>query len=99
MAFIEKKTEKENPLMLNMNIYPNPTIDYLLLTLDNESSEPLKVVISDVTMGRVFYDDVFEKTATSFSTKLDIRNLPDSNYIVKIIQGNEQVTKKISKIN
>lgn len=99
MAFIEKKTEKENSLMLNMNIYPNPTIDYLLLTLDNESSEPLKIVISDATMGRVLYDDVFEKTATSFSTKLDIRNLPDSNYIVKIIQGNEHVTKKISKIN
>lgn len=99
VASIEEKIEKENAPMFNMNIYPNPTIDYLLLTLDNESSEPLQILICDTTMGRILYNGIFEKTATFFSTKLDIRSLPDSNYIVKIIQGNEQITKKISKVN
>jgi hypothetical protein len=99
ISIVEKCTEKEQSLLYSLSTYPNPTIDYLLLTLDNESSEQLEVKICDETMGRVLYHDIFEKTGTSFSTKLDIRYLPVGSYVVEIIQGNEQVTKKIIKVN
>ena len=99
VTIVEKCTEKEQSLLYSLSTYPNPTIDYLLLSLDNESSEQLEIKICDETMGRVLYHNVFEKSSNTFTTKLDIRHLPAGSYVVEIIQGTDQVTKKIIKVN
>ncbi len=99
VKIVEKCTEKEQSLLYSLSTYPNPTIDYLLLSLENESSEQLEVKICDETMGRILYHNVFEKSSNTFTTKLDIRHLPAGSYVVEVIQGGDQITKKIIKVN
>ncbi|MDR6564564.1 MULTISPECIES: T9SS type A sorting domain-containing protein [unclassified Arcicella] len=94
---VSEKSGPETPLLGSLNTYPNPTTDYVLLTLDNESTENLEVKISDLTFGRVMLQNVFEKSGSKFSEKLDIRNLPAGNYVIEVIQGKEQMVKKIVK--
>ncbi|WP_435356801.1 T9SS type A sorting domain-containing protein [Emticicia sp. SJ17W-69] len=99
VAIAEKSLAKEQPLQNTLKAYPNPTIDYLLLTLDNKSLEQIEVQILDASMGKTLFHDIFEKTEDNFSTKLDVVPLPAGSYVVEIIQGNKRVTKKIVKAN
>ena len=96
---LDKSLDKEQPLLSTLNAYPNPTIDYLQLTLDNPSLEQIEVRILEAAMGKILFHDIFEKTEDSFSINLDLVPLPAGSYSVEIIQGNKRVTKKIIKLN
>ena len=96
---LDKSLDKEQPLSNTLNAYPNPTIDYLQLTLDNPSLEQIEVRILEAAMGKILFHDIFEKTEDSFSINLDLVPLPAGSYSVEIIQGNKRVTKKIIKLN
>lgn len=99
VAIAEKSLENVPTIHNTLTAYPNPTIDYLLLDLDNESLEQIEVEILDVAMGKTLFHDIFEKTEECFQTKLDMVPLPPGNYVVKIIQGNKRFTKKVVKAN
>ena len=99
LGMLEKSLEKEQPLLSTLNAYPNPTIDYLQLTLDNPSLEQIEVRILEAAMGKILFHNIFEKTEDSFSVNLDFVPLHAGSYIVEIIQGIERVTKKIIKLN
>ena len=87
------------PLLSNLKTYPNPSVDYLLLTLENSSVEKLEVTICDAALGRIVFHDSFVKMKTSFSTQLDIRHFVAGSYIVEVIQGKNRIMKKIIKID
>lgn len=92
-----EKSGDETALLASLNTYPNPTTDYVLLTLENESTENLEVKISDMTLGRVMLQNAYEKTGSKFSEKIDVKNLPIGNYVIEVMQGKEQIVKKIVK--
>ena len=96
---LDKSLDKEQPLLSTLNAYPNPTIDYLNLTLENPSLDQIEVKILEAAMGKILFQDVFAKTDDSFSINLNLVPLPAGSYIVEIVQGIERVTKKISKLN
>ena len=99
LEMLEKSLDKEQPLSNTLNAYPNPTIDYLQLTLDNPSLEQIEVRILEAAMGKILFHDIFEKTEDPFSINLDLVPLPAGSYSVEIIQGNKRVSKKIIKLN
>ncbi len=98
-ASTEKTSTEPTTTLETLNTYPNPTTDYVLLTLENESTENLAVKVVDLTLGRVLVQNDYEKPSFRFSEKIDVRNLPAGNYVVEVIQGKNQIVKKIVKTN
>ncbi|MEA5429353.1 T9SS type A sorting domain-containing protein [Arcicella lustrica] len=94
-----EKLSNEMPALTSLNTYPNPTTDYVLLTLENESTENLEVKVSDLTLGRVMIQDVYEKTGVKFSQKISLSDLPVGSYAIEVVQGKDQMVKKIIKTN
>ena len=94
-----EKLSNEMPALTSLNTYPNPTTDYILLTLENESTENLEVKVSDLTLGRVMIQDVYEKTGVKFSQKISLSDLPVGSYAIEVVQGKDQMVKKIIKTN
>lgn len=77
----------------DIRVYPNPAIDYIMIT-DNESIT--KVWVYNILGKRVKAYDV-----ESLGMKYDIRDLPRGMYIVRLINNRDELvlTRRINKIN
>lgn len=77
----------------NIQVYPNPAIDYIMIT-DNEN-------VSKVWIYNVLGKRVKAYNVESSGMKFDIRDLPRGMYIVRLIDNNEELvmTRRINKIN
>lgn len=89
---------KVNSLENNINIYPIPSSDGTLhLQFNLEEKQDLNVVIYDLT-GKKVYDktlaDILNHTIT-----FDISTLNNGMYLLKVNNGSESYTKKISVQN
>ncbi len=89
--------EKVKLINLSVKAYPNPTSDYLILSVaEAERSRSLKSMsyeLYDVN-GRVLQN----KKLTDTETQIDMGNYAPSNYFVKVIQENKELkTFKIIK--
>ncbi|GGM76663.1 hypothetical protein GCM10010967_05340 [Dyadobacter beijingensis] len=91
--------EPEAPLHADVNVYPNPTSDYLRIDLANEKTELIEIRIFDAKSGRLFKNMKVNKTANRFEHQLNITHLPASVYIVEIRQGNDRAFRKVAKVN
>lgn len=74
----------------NINIYPNPTKGALVIELNNATNNNIQVL--DVT-GRL----ILEKNATADRTELNISDLSNGIYYVRILSGNTVEVRKIIK--
>ena len=89
----DDKITTQQPPNDNIQVYPNPAIDYIMIT-DNDNVS--KVWIYNVLGKRVKAYDV-----ESTGMKFDIRDLPRGMYIVRLLDSNEELvlTRRINKIN
>lgn len=86
-------TEEVKGIILHLTVYPNPTSDVLNLKVENYEFEKLNYQLCDVN-GRVYLDN----TTTDNETKIEIGNLPQAIYFLKIINENKEIkTFKIIK--
>lgn len=76
---------------LSMQAYPNPTTDYLNLTVSSLENLALSYQLIDVT-GKLLEN----KNITSTSETIEFKNLPKSSYFVKVLNNTSEV--KIFKI-
>ena len=76
----------------DIRVYPNPAIDYIMIT-DNEAVS--QVWIYNILGRRVKTYNV------EIDTKYDIRDLPRGMYIVRLVNRNSELvmTRRINKIN
>jgi len=82
---------EEQQISLNMMVYPNPTTDYLTLTIGNIALSGLSFRLYD-SNGRL----IESKKITSTSEMIRMEHLPSAIYFLKVIQNNKEV--KIFKI-
>lgn len=81
----------ETVINLEMNVYPNPTANYL--TLKVEKTEGLTFQLYDL-QGKV----ITNKKVNSATTKVAMENLPIATYFLNIVKNNQVVkTFKIIK--
>lgn len=92
-------SETEVPLHADVNVYPNPTSDFIRIDLANNHIDPIEIRVFDAKSGTLFKDLRVIKTANRFSHQLNITQLPASIYIVEIKQGNDRAFRKIAKAN
>lgn len=71
---------------LEVEVYPNPTIDYLYLEPINVTDKPVSIEIFDQT-GRVFYT-VKEESFQDIK-KILVSSIPSGNYLIRLKQADK----------
>ncbi|MCF8295479.1 MAG: T9SS type A sorting domain-containing protein [Bacteroidales bacterium] len=74
---------------LNVSVYPNPTIG--ILNIDNALN-------STVTVLNILGETVLSKTITSTQQTLDISNMAEGTYFVKVMTQHGTVTKSVNLV-
>jgi hypothetical protein len=85
--------EEFNGTNLHVSIYPNPTTDYLTLSIGEFVISNLSYQLYDIN-GKLLQNEII----TSHQTSIVISNLVSGNYFIKVLQGDKEVkTFKIIK--
>ena len=83
--------EEAKGINLSVTAYPNPTTDYLTLSISEFEISNLTYQLYDIS-GKLLQNEKI----TGNQTSIAMSNLVPANYFVKVIQGNKEV--KIFKI-
>lgn len=75
-------------------MFPNPSKDIIKLYIQTQNYTPFSVFVYDV-MGEMVASYSYVNATT---LQMNIGDLPQGDYIVQIVMGNQQMTKRFSKI-
>lgn len=77
-----------------VSIYPNPASDVLNVKFENVSSEYMAIEISNL-QGQVIYSNVLNEFTGNAIEPVNVSNLSNGVYFVKVSSDNEIVTKRV----
>jgi endoglucanase len=80
-----------------VQVYPNPTADYLTVTVTSDNVTDLDVTVFDASLGRLHKQVKLKKEGTVVSEKIDLSALPVGTYVVELRQGQERAFRKVLK--
>ena len=93
IEFVTLSNPELTAVTLNAVTYPNPTRDFIILTLKDANLTGLSYVMVDL-LGRL----VNKGTVATFETKIEMKSLPIGVYILRVQQNNKALkTFKIIK--
>jgi len=93
IEFVTLSNPELTAVTLNAFTYPNPTTDFIILTLKDANLIGLSYVMVDL-LGRL----VNKGTVATFETKITMKSLPIGVYILRVQQNNKELkTFKIIK--
>ncbi|MBK7390610.1 MAG: T9SS type A sorting domain-containing protein [Bacteroidetes bacterium] len=72
-------------------ISPNPTDQFIYITFEDRSNKYAEILILDVA-GRIL-----SQGTSNADTRIDVSQLPDGLYLVRVIRGNKIETMKFLK--
>jgi len=84
-----KKSEK-------IKIYPNPTSDIVTVEIELSKSDNLRIEMLDVTGKIIYSKELGKQNVGLINSTIDVSQISNGLYILKVIQGNEQKTNTIS---
>ena len=91
--WVETTIEEAKGINLLVTAYPNPTTDYLTLSIDDFEISNLSYQLYDM-QGKLLRNEKI----TSNQTRIVMSNLAPATYSVKVVQGNKEIkTFKIVK--
>ncbi|GAB3576390.1 hypothetical protein GCM10027578_42250 [Spirosoma luteolum] len=82
-----------------LQVFPNPTVDYVELSLDSDDNRAVSVQLYDGTTGRVHKQTVFEKPGQQLRERIDLSTLPLGLYMMDVRQGNDRAVRKVIKVD
>jgi len=89
-------TPNIQPLVLqDAKVFPNPTEGVFAFAFRTNPG-PLTVSITDIN-GKVVYTDKDDNPTGSYYQEIDLKGLPQGNYIITVKQGDSLYTNQISK--
>lgn len=75
-------------------IYPNPAKDFVSIKMP-KTMMPVDIAITDI-YGKTLYESLANRISSSEDLKIDLNEIANGNYIVKIqIQGSDAIFKKL----
>jgi len=87
-----EKTGSNEPVF---SCYPNPSRDYVNVSLENSYQGPVELMVTDMNGRAIIRTDRF-KSDPVWQTVLDIQNLKAANYMITIKYGSRLATDKIT---
>ena len=91
---VDNTASIENVVFSGFNLYPNPTKGAFTLNLELLNTDKLTVQLFDVR-GRMIGEKNYTNMVTNFSEKVLFENTVAGLYLVKIINGDKQTTRKL----
>ena len=86
---------KENEKLLNFNCYPNPVIGELNISYDLKKAAKLKIELFNLLGEKVFTQVLFSKNLNGVYS-INLQDLPNGTYLVKLADGDIQNSKIIT---
>lgn len=88
----------ENELNLNvLNIYPNPANDQLNIFIEDEYTGKTELTLMN-EIGMVVYSKSFDKTDLTYQTEINMNELSNGVYFLRINSEQKSITKKVMKL-
>ena len=78
----------------SINLYPNPAMNEVNISWNNEKPGSADIIITDMT-GREVYKSILNISAASANTQLDIHSLNDGIYFITIKSSSISYTNKL----
>jgi len=88
--------EANIPNASEINIYPNPTSEFLTLRVTSEKETDLTIIVSDI-VGQILKEKKASIGQGNFENKIDVSNLSKGMYICTVISKNKKTTLKFIK--
>ena len=82
-----------------IKIYPNPTSDFINVSINTNNKNNVEILISEVATGKVFKKLQFCKVAGSITRSIDIHTLKTGYYSIEVKQGDIKMVNKFLKGN
>lgn len=76
-----------SPSIKNLNIYPNPTSDYLWVAFESEKKENIQVALVDL-LGHPVQTFRVENSGS----KIDLRDIPAGMYLYSVLQNGQKIS-------
>ncbi len=83
-----------SPDLSTIQVFPNPTTDYVDLVLTNDSQEPVQINVISPT-GQLHRSVRFQKPESSLSARISLAGMPYGVCLLDIRQGQSRVVRKI----
>ncbi len=81
----------EKEIGIDVSLYPNPTVDYLTLSIETNSSEKYSYSLFDA-LGKM----IDKKEINNPETKISLSDLPAAAYFINVFNGEKKV--KVFKV-
>ena len=91
--------EEVDKSLATVQVYPNPTTDYLDVSLENGNNAAVELKLYDGGLGRLHQQSSLPKPGRRFSERLDVRLLPHGLYMLEVQQGQERAVRKVIKVH
>lgn len=95
---VAKKQTPQNS-DVSVSLYPNPTARFTTIALNNSSTGPVSIKITDLNSGREISNFSGTKYGQQFSQTIDISSAPAGVCIVQIILDGKKTVRKVIKTN
>lgn len=76
-----------------IQLYPNPTVGQLNLTLNSTYRGPVEAIVTDLN-GRRLSVSEFSKPAQAFTTRIEVSNLPAGMYLLRVFEGDRRTVRQ-----
>ncbi|WP_405565406.1 reprolysin-like metallopeptidase [Polaribacter sp. Asnod6-C07] len=93
-VIVDNTASIEDTSFSNFNLYPNPTKGAFTLNFDMHNEEEVNLKLYDIR-GMLVGEKRYENTSSYFSRKIQFYDVASGLYLLKIINGNLQTTKKL----
>lgn len=82
--------------MLNVNIYPNPSTDFVNISYETSNTHNLEILLFD-GVGKVIYSIKRPSISGNVSNVIPVEELANGIYFLKIVVGNQTYSSKFIK--
>lgn len=79
-----------------INVSPNPVIDYLFIKYYDDKQEQYKIVVSDI-FGKIMTEEKMNANEGANEVLLDFKQYSDGLYYISIISGNKKEIVRVNK--
>lgn len=91
--------EAVETLATTVKVFPNPTSDYVQVSLPNPSLQPVSIVLFDAQAGTLHRQIEVSQAGNAVNERIDLSRLAPGAYVIDVKRGNERAFRKVIKVN
>ena len=95
-GLVDPAVEELKPLENDFIVYPNPTSDYLMISLNIKERTDVKITMVN-TLGQKIYSETLKDVTGKVTKLLQIDNFAKGIYFVNVIMDGNSSSKKVVK--